>query len=101
MKLKTAVLIAACAVCLDWSRLTGTVKGINLRDSTVTIQNRDGDLLTIPVDYQVFISDKHRDPIEFKKLVLDEQITLIRTVQEKPADDAPTPPYQGPAQRGD
>lgn len=88
-----------CTVCLEWTRLAGTVKGINLKESTVTIQNHDGDLLTIPVDYQVFIVDKHRDPLELKKLALDEQITLIRTPQEKPSDEMPGSPPE-PGQRG-
>lgn len=85
MKCRT-VLLAAC-LCVEWTRLTGVVKTVNLRDSTVTIQNRDGDLLTVPVDYQVKVNTKHEELRALKDLVLDEKIVLIRVVSEKPKDD--------------
>lgn len=83
------VLVAAvfCAACLEWTRLSGTVKSVNLKDQTVTIQNRDGDLLTIPVDYQVSMIEKHDEIRSLKTLHLDEKITLTRIQVEKPRDD--------------
>jgi hypothetical protein len=83
-----AILISAICMCVGWTRLTGRVKGINLKDSTVTIQDRDNDLLTIPVDYQVKIIEKHDELRDLKHLVLDDKITLINTPAEKPKDDS-------------
>ncbi len=98
MKIKTAVFVIICAVCLEWTRLSGTVKIVNLKDDTVTIQNRDGDLLTVPVDYQVSIIEKHGEIRSLKSLKLDEKITLTRVQAEKPRQDSDglTPPEQFP-----
>jgi hypothetical protein len=71
-------------MCLDWTRLTGSVKAINLKNGTVTIQNRDGDLLTIPVDYQVKIVERHGEIRELKTLALDEKVTLLRVLADAP-----------------
>jgi len=68
-----------CAVCVDWTRFRGTVKAINQKDSTVTILNKDGDLIVIPVDYQVKIEEKHGEQRGLLNLQLDEKVTLIRT----------------------
>ena len=80
------VLLAA-AMCIEWVRFSGTVKAINLKTSTITIQNRDGDLITIPIDYQVQIADKGGDIRQLKALVLNEKVTLTRTPSEPPKDD--------------
>ncbi len=81
-------LIAAvvCSACIDWTRLSGTVKAINLKDSTVTIQNRDGDLLSVPIDYQVKMTEKNGELRNLGNLKLDEKITLIR-IQSLPVKD--------------
>lgn len=78
--------LVICVACIDWTRLAGTVKAINLKDSSVTIQNRDGDLVTIPVDYQVKITEKHGEIRNLANLKLDEKITLIR-IQSLPVKD--------------
>ncbi len=97
------ILVLVCAVCVDWTRLSGKVKSINLKDSTITVQNRDGDLLTVPVDYQVKITEKDGELRDIHRLSLDEKITLIKTPQEKPIEDnsgmAP-PEKPEPTQRG-
>lgn len=82
------LLIAAvvCVPCIDWTRLSGTVKAINMKESTVTIQNRDGDLMTIPLDYQIKITEKHDEIRTLTTLHLDEKITLIR-IQALPVKD--------------
>lgn len=89
--MKTNWLIAAvvCVTCIEWARLTGTVKSVNLKDQTVTIQNREGDLLTVPVDYQVRIKEKSGDAIsvELSRLSLDEKIILTRVQVDKPHED--------------
>lgn len=88
MTIKSMLLAAAvCLPCVEWTRLSGKVKGINLKDSTVTIQDRDGDLLTVPVDYQVKLIERHEEMRDLKHLVLDEKITLTRTPMEKPQED--------------
>lgn len=84
---KSIIVLTACAMCLDWTRLKGTVKAVNLRDSTVTLENRDGDLMIVPVDYQVKLIEKNDEMRDLRHLVLDEKITLIKTPQEKPIDD--------------
>ena len=84
MRLNALLTVVACTACVSWTRLTGRVKGINLKDSTVTIQNKDGDLLTVPVDYQVKLIEKHDEARDLKHLDLDEKITLINTPSDKP-----------------
>lgn len=86
------VLLATACLCIEWTRIAGTVKVINLRDSTVTLQNRDGDLLTVPVDYQVKITEKHGELRDLKHLALDERITLTRIVAPKEDPDYPKEP---------
>lgn len=98
--MRRALVVAACAACLDWTRLSGTVKSINLKDATVTIQNRDGDLLTVPVDYQVKIIEKHGEMRDLKSLALDEKITLTRTPMDKPVEDSGGMAMPEPSQRG-
>ena len=88
MKINAVLIAAACAVCIDWTRLTGTVKAVNLKDSTVTIQNKEGDLLTVPVDYQVTMIEKHDEVRSLKTLHIDEKITLTRIQAEKPREDS-------------
>lgn len=100
MKLNSVIFIAACVACVQWTRLTGKVKGINLKDSTVTIMDRDGDLLTIPVDYQIKLIEKHDEARDLKHLELDEKITLIRTPQDMPVEDTTGMAQPEPSQRG-
>ncbi len=77
--MKHLVLAAAvCAACVDWTRFSGTVKALNMKENTVTIENRDGDLLVIPIDFQVKITERHGELLGFSSLKLDEKITLIR-----------------------
>jgi hypothetical protein len=92
--------LAVCAACIDWTRLTGTVKSVNLKDSTVTIENRDGDLLTIPVDYQVTMKEKHDELRGLRTLHLDEKITLTRIQAEKPVEDFSGMAQPEPTQHG-
>jgi small-conductance mechanosensitive channel len=88
MKVKSILLAAVvCLPCVDWTRLSGTVKAINLKASTITIQNRDGDLLTIPVNFEVSITEKHDERRTLKTVRLDEKITLLRVPADAPAED--------------
>lgn len=101
-RVNVSFLVAACVACLDWTRLSGTVKGINLKDSTVTIQDHDGDLLTVPVDYQVKVIEKHGELRTLRNIQLDEKITLTKTPMEKPpeTDDSTGMAQPEPTQRG-
>lgn len=100
MRNNTILIAAACVACLEWTRLAGTVKSVNLKDSTVTIQNRDGDLLTVPVDYQVSMIAKHDELRSLKSLKLDEKITLTRIQADKPREDSEGLAPPEPTQRG-
>lgn len=100
MKIKPILIAVACVACLEWTRLAGTVKSVNLKESTVTIQNRDGDLLTVPVDYQVTMIEKHDEMRSMKTLKLDEKITLTRIQADKPVDDTSGMVQPEPTQHG-
>jgi hypothetical protein len=92
-KISALTLAVICTACLEWTRLSGTVKGVNMKTSSVVIQNRDGDLLTVPIDYQITITEKHGEMRNLKSLKLDEKITLTRVPAELPKED-----YEGMAQ---
>lgn len=96
--MKRLVWLAVCVACVDWTRLTGRVKGINLRETALTIQNRDGDLLTVPIDYQVKIVESHGEIRDLKHIELDEKVTLTRIPAEKPKEDTEglVPPEPSP-----
>lgn len=101
MKIKRLILsLLICTVCVEWTRLSGTVKAINLKAGTVTIQNRDGDLLTIPIDYQITMMEKHQEMRSLKTLHLDEKITLLRVPAEAPIDDTSGMAQPEPSQHG-
>ena len=88
--MKRTILLGAvitCAACIDWTRFVGTVKAVNLKSSTVTIQLKGGDLVTIPVDYQVKLQEKDGELRGLKNLVLDEKVTLLRVPAEPPAPE--------------
>lgn len=77
--MKNLILAAVvCTACVDWTRFSGTVKSVNPKESTVTIETRDGDLLVIPVDFQVKITEKRGEIRPLSGLKLDEKVTLIR-----------------------
>ena len=84
-----AVAACTCNPCIEWTRLSGTVKSKNLRESTLTIQNKDGDFLVVPIDYQVQVAVGKKRPVvkEPKDIRLDDIVTLIRTPADKPKDD--------------
>lgn len=78
-----------CAMCIDWTRIRGTVKNINQKTKTVAIQNRDGDVLTVPIDEDVKIVLGKADEVTFKDIKLDQRVTLIRIPTEpKPKDES-------------
>ena len=82
------VFVIAGASEVEWTRFIGRVKAINLKAQTVTIQDRDGNLYTIPVDYQVKMLNKEHELLTLKNLDIDQKITLIRVPAEAPRDDS-------------
>lgn len=93
------VAVMATCTCLEWTRLKGIVKSVNLQDSTVTIETRDKDIFVVPKDYQVDIIEKHGEMRELKTLTLGEVITLTRTLKAKPLSDSDQPMPE-PSPRG-
>lgn len=73
-----------CSACIDWTRFSGTVKALNMKESTVTIENRDGDLIVIPIDFQVKITEKRGEIRPLSGLALDEKVTLTRVQSTEP-----------------
>jgi hypothetical protein len=90
MKSKLILAAVVACSCLEWTRLSGTVKSVNLKASTVTLETREGDLFTVPIDkWQDQIKRKNDElvGIQLKDLKLDEKITITRTETDPPKDD--------------
>ncbi len=98
------VALTAVIACLQWTRISGTVKSVDLKESTVTIENREGDLLVVPIDFQVRIKEKKSDLVGLglKDLSLDDKITLTRISADKPKDETEglVPALPEPSQHG-
>ena len=94
------LMVIAVALCVEWTRFSGTVKAVNLKASTVTLQDKNGDLFTIPVDYQVNIVEKSGDIRALKDVHLDEKVTLTRIQFEQPKEDTEGLAQPEPSQRG-
>ena len=87
----TSCLVAAavaCAAGVQWTRFTGTVKAINLKTASVTLQLKGGDLVTVPVDYQVKIKEKGDIFRELKDLQLDDKVTLTLVPSEQSKEES-------------
>lgn len=69
---------------VQWSRFKGKVKGINGKTSLITIQNGEGDLITVKVDDDVEILDG-KDAKHLRDLSIDDKVTLVYSPK------APTP----------
>ncbi len=81
---------------VEWTRFKGTVKAVNLKSPSITLQNSDGDLFTVPIDYQVKIIDKKNVLHVIKDVEIDDKITLLRVISEKPVEDTEgLVPYRG------
>jgi hypothetical protein len=86
-KLALLAVAAACAQCVEWTRFSGTVKVINLKNNTLTLQEKNGDLLYVPIDYQIKILEKGDELRALKDLKLDDKVTLIKVQADAPAED--------------
>jgi hypothetical protein len=69
---------------VEWTRFKGKVKNVNQKASKVTIQNGEGDLITVKVSGDVQIMDG-KDVIPLGQVGMDSKVTLIYA----PKPDAP------------
>jgi hypothetical protein len=100
MKAQLLAVVLATCTCVDWVRIAGTVKAVNLKAQAVVVENKDGDLFTIPVDFQVKLTDKGGEPKFLKDLQLNEKVILTKTVADLPKDDTEGMAQPEPTQRG-
>src|SRR3954470_13131631 len=101
MRCKTLMILVAVilgSVSLEadiqWSRLNGRVKGINGKTQQVTIQNREGDLLTVKIDPDVLIV-RDKQEIHLKDVSMDEKVTLLYIPKAPEPKDTEEPPEGG------
>lgn len=92
------ILIAAALTCapgVEWTRFQGTVKGVNLKSQTLTLLDKSGYFITIPIDYQVKIVQK--DAVKrLQDIALDDKVTLIKTPADPQIEDnSGLVPYRG------
>jgi hypothetical protein len=59
-----------------WSRFKGTVKAINGKTAMVTIQNAEGDLITVKVDADVILG-RGKEEIKLSDLKIDDKLILL------------------------
>lgn len=86
LKLVTAIVVV-CTPCIDWTRMKGTVTGINMHAYTMTLRDHDGNIFTVPIDYQVQIIDSKNVAHVLKDVRLDDKVTLIHILTDKPPED--------------
>lgn len=82
--------LVAAAVCLSvqWTRFTGVVKALNLRESSLTLELKGGEIVTIPVDYQVKIKTKKDSVVrQLKDLELDDKVVVTQIPAAEPPKD--------------
>lgn len=76
---------------ISWSRFKGTVKAIDYKASTLTIQNSEGDLVGIKVNGDVTIR-QGKDDVPLSKVQIDDKVTLFfapKAAEVKGPDDTP------------
>jgi len=90
--LMLSVLFAANVYGSDvlWSRFKGTVKAINGKTSTVTIQNSEGDLITVKIDADVILG-RGKEEIKLSDLKIDDKLILLFVPKAPPAKDPDQP----------
>jgi hypothetical protein len=87
------VCVAVASATVQWSRFKGTVKSVNGKTSTVTIQNREGDLLTVAIteDVQIFVGKEVK---QLREVSIDEKVTLVYS-PKAPIPKDPDEPTDG------
>ena len=72
----TLLTSVALATEVQWTRFKGTVKSLNYKTSSITIQNADGDLFSLKLDKDVKIK-KDKGEVSLDSVELDDKITLL------------------------
>jgi len=83
--------ISAMASEVAWSRFRGKVKKIDGKKLELTIQNKEGDDVTVKIDGDVLIV-KGKDDVKLAAVQLDDQVTLMwmpKAPVPKEQDEAP------------
>ena len=83
----------ALATDVQWSRFRGTVKSINGKTSSLTIQNKEGDLFTIKVDEDVEIVSG-KEVKKLRDIAIDDKVVLVY-MPKAPAPKDPDEPESG------
>jgi hypothetical protein len=86
-----AVVTFAFGSEVQWSRFRGRVKGINAKTSTLTIQNGEGDLITVKVDQDVQL-EHGKEQAKLTDLSIDDKVTMLYLPKAPvPKEDEPPP----------
>jgi hypothetical protein len=94
------VLMATVAAGADveWTRFKGKVKNVNQKASTLTIQNGEGDLITVKITGDVQIIDG-KEFVPIGQVAMDQKVTLVYapkppTPKEDEAEGSVYPPIK-------
>jgi hypothetical protein len=66
----------ALATEVSWTRFKGTVKALNYKTGQITVQNAEGDLISLKVDKDIKIV-KNKGEIFLESVNLDDKVTLL------------------------
>ena len=75
---------------VEWSRLKGTIRQVNYKTSTISIQDESGDLFKLKIDGDVTIQMGKQDKA-LKDVKLDDKVTLIYSPKAPTPVDADQP----------
>jgi hypothetical protein len=84
----TLVVKFGFAADVQWSRLRGTVKSLDYKTQRITIQNHEGDLLSVLITPDVHIIGKEAAEVPLKDVHLDDKVILTLIPEaDKPKDE--------------
>ena len=86
---------------VNWTRFTGKVKSIDLKSSKITIQNAEGDLITVKFDDDVMLYQGKTSKV-LSDIGMDEKVTLVympRPPKPKEAGEEPSGGFYPPLKR--
>lgn len=98
MKMAVAVLLLSVNLVqaseIQWTRFIGTIKAVNSKSQMLTIEDQQGDLLSLHIDADVDVL-KGKDPVgKFIDLKLGDKITLLYN-PKAPEPKDPDQPVNG------
>ena len=79
---------------VQWSRFKGKVKAVNGKAATVTIQNAEGDLVTVKVDSDVEVL-RGKDQVKLGDVAIDDKVTLVYSPKAPPPKESDEEPALG------